>query len=416
MAALDGTLPPQNSYCGPIKSSSQNDTAEFWVVLRDAADNTLVSAWWASDPLAATPWTEITTNQPDFVDEILSLNVWPVDNKLYVVAQNASDDIYFARLDMDQDVRAWEVVTGSVHETVLTGTPDGAADACDLTVESDGAIMHVFYQGVTDKVHGTNYERIHHLRTNNADTATVMVGSGQNNVFGDPTGDQFDWTGPRCVLGASDRTHVLGISNEAGGNNDIWENDVTTGGAPTATNDTDTALNTVNGENYPIGHGVTVNRAGTVKGRIPTKSPAAARIAAFDSGASPSFSEQAVSAQNPAVVNSSAGICLASLGSTIWTAFADATDNDVDSEEDADSDTWTGTPASITTNASQVHINAYDTEAAASTTGPVLGILHDSDGAGGTPLYAERDITISESALSAAKMGEFHSHHGPDSF
>ena len=62
---------PQNSYHGPFKSSG----GAFYTILLDSTSNNLVEAHKATDPTVS--FTEQDgTNRPNFVNNVLSLNVF----------------------------------------------------------------------------------------------------------------------------------------------------------------------------------------------------------------------------------------------------------------------------------------------------------------------------------------------------
>jgi hypothetical protein len=237
--------------------------------------------------------------------------------------------------------------------------------------------MHVFYQADTVKVMGIERERTHHLRSDNADSASVTVASTGNNVFGSSAADTFEWSGPRCVMGDADRTHVLGLESGTANELGIFHNDVTTGGTPTDTNDDDTTFLAESTEPYMLGTPCSFNRAGTVKCRFPYKENTTDdfEIIAFDSGAAPSFTSQNVTSVNALQSTGSApNMVAAPLGSTVYGVWINGGDLDFDKD------------------------------------GPKIALTYSF---AGTIIYSEITLTVSTASLNDVDMGEFHSFHGP---
>ncbi len=346
----------QNSYHGPFKSSG----GAFYTILHgDGApiSDAALTAFKATDPTSS--FTEQdTANRPNFAVNIYSFNIYQDGGTLHVLGQNSVDDVYYARFNMATD--AWvdlDPGAGTDYDILVDGAPDGAADACDIVVRSDGDIVPI-YQGGTVANMGTNYEReVFQVSTDGGETfggATALSTSAKN---------ELHYRGPRAVIGDSDRAHCVYVENDGADtyysllHNDIASDD-------TVGSEDDTGFDTSNAF-YLTGHGVSFDRSGTTKIRFPyvETSTIDLEILAFDAGASPSFSSQNVTSDNVGTENSSANVCLAVDGSTVHVLFENASQaSDLYTADDQGSDDWSGgiTESRDAVTINHVSCNVYD--------------------------------------------------------
>jgi len=389
-----GDVGSQNSYHGPFRSSA----ARFYTALKGAGASVdgELRAFKATDPTDS--FAEIDSgNRPvagDVTTDIASFNVFQVGDKLNCAVQNVDDDVFFARLDIDSGAETWDAIDGaSDRDILIDGAPNGAADACDLVVRSDGDIVAV-YQMEVDKVKGNPFERVGlsvSTSANRGETWSAVVSV-------DNQGDvERDMTGPRIVLGDSDTCHI------------VWKDDNTTPTMSQRALSSADALQTertdISGaedletEAYPIGHGVSFDRLGMTKVRFPFSAglDPDLGVVEFDAAADPSsFAVSAnIDASNDLLfVNNSAVLCLATDGSTVHELHSRASDSDLYTTDDADSDTWNTTAAATRGTGTKNHVscNVFDR------TGPKLARIEDD---AGTVKYDEDAITITIAVLGA---------------
>ncbi len=384
-------MPQQNSYVGPFKSSEN----AFYGSARSGSQCRVVKA---TDPTVSFAIQDILA-EPDFVVTILSLNTFQVNDKLHIAGQNSSDDVYYARFNMFADT--WDEITVGNTEDLVDGAPDGTLDACDLIVRSDADIA-IVYQGVTESIMGQPNERVHlAVSTDGGDTWTAGTRvDNQGKV-------ERDFSGPRIVLGDSDTSHIVWIdqssprtmSQRALSSADSLQTERTD---ITGADDISAAVN------YVIGHGVSFNRAGTTKIRFPYADvDNDLGVLEFDAVADPSsFSISSnIDGTNNVQHSISKLLCLATDGSIVYETHNRATDNDLYTANDQNTDTWTSPTNIFTGTINRLSSNIYDRA-----TGPILA--HIIDDAGATK-YDEDTITHTHGTLSGVDFPDQNYFVGP---
>ncbi len=388
----------QNSHHGPFKSSEGN----FYAILRDSADNTLLEAHKATDPTDS--FTEIDgSNRPDFTGTIASLNVFQVNDKLHIALQDITENVSYSRFDMDTAVDAWDVVDGGTGEfTTVDSAPSGITDACDIAVLSDGTIR-IVYQGAMDMDMGGDFERIDHAYSTDDGvnwTAAVSVDSVTD-------GAGIDYVAPRIVAppNNSDQVHIVFQATAAAGQNDIIQRAL----------DSSHNLRTYEttglerGRTYSTVHGIAFVRSGVSKVRVgchevTTNDLAILEFDAFAGATAAAYATSNVST-NDVGSGSQAFACLASDGAIIRGMMVEESDDDLFEffDDGADSYTLQGTEHLAGT-ITHVSCNIYDRD------GPKLAMIYDN---AGTVQYDEIALTTTQATLGTVDMGQQNSFHGP---
>ncbi len=414
MAAVtisDIVLGSQNSYHGPFKRPSiAGATDQFYTIGKDSG-GAQVRAYMATDPTDSFAQVDAGSSSPlTSSSPHLSTNIVQVNEKLHVVIQDLVDDVFYCRFDMSSDT--WDAIDGGSDEDILvTTTPNGTTDACDIVVLSTG-VIRIVYQGATQMDMGSNYETIDHAySTDDGENWTSAV-----RVSAD---GEIHYTGPRIVLppNNSDQCHIFYESNaDASGVYDITQRAL----------DSSHNLRTVRDlgfnasqHRYVITHGIGFVRSGISKVRIGYRHSSTVELEVIEFDAfsddrditddSPTGELDASSVSTATVAHNNTSIvaCLASDGATIRGLFANADDgDDLWQFDDGGSDSYS---SSEHFNASQIdHIscNVYDRD------GPKLAMIYDD---GGTVQYDEIDITPTAIAVLGAgvNMGTQNSFHGP---
>jgi len=189
----------QNSYYGPFKSSA----GAFYTILLDSTNLDIVEAHKATDPEVA--FTEQDSgNQPDFVNDILTMNVWQEGDDLHVVAQTSILEVYYARFEMASDT--WATPDATNQEELIDNNADGTAQSCDILVLSTGKIRTVF-QGAVDMDMGSDFNRTD--ESNSVDGGATW--SAPTQIDDGVAAVRFFYIGPRMVLppNNSDQCFVL---------------------------------------------------------------------------------------------------------------------------------------------------------------------------------------------------------------
>lgn len=373
------TTAPQNSYHGPFKSSG----GAFYTILRDSTVLSAVEAWKATDPTSSFSEQD-GANRPDFGSvTILSLSVFQKGDLLHVAGQNISEEVWYARFDMSTD--AWIEISTGDRDILVDGAPDGARDACSIAVEETGTDIVILYQGQTDKVMGTNYERIDYAKS----TDSGQTWSAGNLVAKDGK-DESHWTGPRIVRGSSDRVHFFFADWT---NLDAYQrtlrSDDTLETFPAAI---DSAISS---SIYTVGHGVSYVSGAATKIRCPYHdSSSKASVAKFDSADSPGAGDPEdvdVSDNTVRLYNNSTVSCLAVNGTDLQLLYADFTDQDLYRDSNDDDAGWgTDTEEWDAVDIRHVSSNVYDRS------GAKLAMIVDD---GGTVKYNEVALAAAAASL-----------------
>ncbi len=394
----------QNSYHGPFRSSAGN----IYTILIEttAGSDSQIAAFKADDtpPAEPTGFTEVdSANRPqmsrDAGDEVHSLNIFQKSDMLHVATQDVGrGEPYYARFNMGAD--AWVDLGASNMDAVVDAAAGPiTAFACDLIVLDDDKIR-VVYQGEVDKVMGTDRERVHHAwSTNGGDTFTAALAVGA-------TGDEGDSTGPRIATDGVDAWVVWNQTHQADVNN-VFEASIHPDNTLQGTLQ-DTG-ETVLGSIYPISHGVVFDRLGIKKVRFLFESVTGlgdAEVLEFDVTQDPTiFSVSSVDTTLISNINNSVVGCLASDGSTVHCLFSLTSDDDVDSSNDQDTDTWTaGVQDFASTIINHISCNVIWRD------GPKLAYVMDDNG---TVKYNEKAITYTLALLSDAEMADQNQFAGP---
>ncbi|MFQ6016767.1 MAG: hypothetical protein ACE5KF_01100 [Kiloniellaceae bacterium] len=382
---ISGTAAAQpHGYHGPFQSSAGN----FYTILLDSTDNSLIEAHKATDPTASFAEQD-GANRPDAARDVACLNVFQVGDKLHVAAQlvgdglqNQSFELVYGRFDMAAD--AWDIITGGSRLVTANNDldPKNAPDrhiACDLVVRSDGDIVIVF-QGAQDKIMNGFFNRVDFTVSTdggvNWSAATEVDGAGEN-----------IYRNPRIVLGDGDTSHIC---YTRGNGADLMQRALSSADVLQTERDTtfDVALTA---SNFGLGHGISFSRSGTTKLRVfyieaATTDP---EILAFDAAADPSsFGTQNISADDPFDVSNG----LAVDGSTVHFLYFKNADRDLYTSNDQDSDTWTAPAGTFTGTIAHVSCNVYARAG-------FFRLAHIIDD-GGTVKYDEDDLGAAQQTFS----------------
>lgn len=249
---------PQNSYHGPFRSSG----GSFYTILRNneaggGDDN--ISAHKATDPASSFSEQDVS-NGPAAGADIASIWVHQSSDLLNVVYQEVagSNDVYFSQFNMAAD--AWVDLGTSDFDIQIESIPSGPiANACSIGTRSDSDIV-VVYQGDSEMLMGTEYERIDH----NISTDDGATWAGPVSIDNGATGGNKHWTGCVIVPGSSDRMHVFFKDDT---NNDAYQRRI----------NSDDSLETfpssfdsdIDSGNYVFFHGVSYDDGGTQRVRCP---------------------------------------------------------------------------------------------------------------------------------------------------
>ncbi len=398
--AADTSL--RNSYHGPFKSSE----GAYYTILEDATPDGNIEAWKATDPTDAFTEQDSGT-RPNFVAAALSLNVFQFGDKLHVAAQNSSDDVYYARFDMKDDV--WDTPDATNEEELIDGAPDSLFDACDICVLSTGKIR-VVYQGAVDMDMGGSFGRID--ESNSTDGGANWNGPNKIDNSDATDAQGINYTAPRIVLppNNADQCHVFckGFTEA----NALNLAQVAIASDNTIRTVRDTSFVIVN-NSYPITHGLGFIRAGTSKVRIgyhesSTSDLEVLEFDAFSGDTDRTETSSKVSTENMFTNTvSSIVACLALDGSTIRGLMAKIISQNVHEFDDGGSDTYTlqGT-AHLQGDANHLSCNVYDRDGDTK-----LAMIYDD---GGTIKYDEISIAaIDRATLASVDMATLNLFHGP---
>jgi hypothetical protein len=182
-------FPNRNYFLGPFKSSA----GAIYVFGIDTADTNAQKAWKATDP------TDSFTIQDEVGSPTDSDDTLWCDQEgdlIHTVRFNDSgaSSLSYARFNMATD--NWDEANTSIDS--ITNQPAVADQSCSIAIRSDGDRI-VLYNGSTEKVHGTNYDRVVYAWWNGSSWSS-------NNAVS-PTGGADDWTGSVIVRGSADRMH-----------------------------------------------------------------------------------------------------------------------------------------------------------------------------------------------------------------
>lgn len=391
----------QNSYHGPFKSSE----GAFYTVLIDSTNKNLVEAHKATDPTSSFSEQD-GSNRPNFVDDILSLNVFQAGDKLHVVGQNlnADQDVYYARFDMGDDT--WDAIDGSTDRDIVIddGAKAGNGIACDLVVRSDGDIV-VVYQKDSEKVMGAEFERVGvsvSTSANRGETWSAVVRvDNQGSV-------EKDMTGPRIVLGDSDTSHIVWGDDTSNTTSTMSQRALSSADSLQTERTDITGADNLRQSSYPISHGISFDRLGTTKVRfLYMASDNDLGSLEFNAASDPSTFTIVSSIDGTNDVkfaNSSIGACPAIDGSTQHELHVRGSDSDLFTSNDQDSDTWISVTEIFIGTLNSVHCNVYDRS------GPKLAHIYNGPT---TPTYDEEAITITIGILSGVDFPDQNYFDGP---
>ena len=322
----DIRLGDQNSYHGPFKSSGSN----FYTVAQDGGSDGTLRAYKATDPTSSFPQVDTSTNSPTVNSVIPSFWVFQDGDNLHaiVVEKSGAVSVQYARFDMSSDT--WvDVDTGVEIVTIeITGNTQ-TAHAVTIAVRSDGDIP-VAYQGDSDMVMGTEYERIDW----NVSTDSGVTWAGPVSI---DNGGRVNWTGCVIVPGSSDRMHVFFKDDTA---NDVFQRTIRS----------DDSLETfpslfdanVTTENYIFGPGVSYDDGGTQRVRCPYRNTTPkVSIAKLDSADTPTLTTDAdVSDNTVRSTNSSVTVALAVDVKDLQLLYANNADLDLYRDTNDDDAGW----------------------------------------------------------------------------
>ncbi|KKL97008.1 hypothetical protein LCGC14_1838770, partial [marine sediment metagenome] len=284
---IDSTNNPdvgeQNSYHGPFKSSGGN----FYTILPGGAANSSARCYKATDPTSSFTEQDIT-NRPILANissfNALSWWVFQDGDSLHLVGQSASNDVYYARFDMSSDT--WvEVDIGDRDILVDTTGGTQTARAVTIGVRSTAGDIITTYQGDSDMVAGTEYERIDWNKSTAASNGAAWAGP-----VSIDNGGEIDWTGCVIVPGSSDRMHVFfkDLTNSDGYQRTIRADD----SLETFPSSFDAVIGGT-GFQYAFGAGASYDDAGTQRVRCPYRDITLGSVAKLDSSDTPTLSVDA---------------------------------------------------------------------------------------------------------------------------
>ncbi len=359
------TFPAQNSFVGPVKDASD----DFYVVLLDKADTSIVRMFKASDP--AGRWSEADPEaRLDLPAAVLSM--WSVldGSVIHVATQDANRDVEYHTFNTSSAASSpdtWQTV-----REVVDGTPNGTAAAVSIAVRSDGSVI-VLYQGATDDVGGTSYERVDYARKESGVWTTgVSIDNGGAN----------HWKAAVIVNGSSDHLHLF-FKNDS--TSDYFQrtlrSDNTLENFPAAFEFEGVS------SDYPFGSGVAYEDEGAISVRVPyveARSGGRAFIATLDSADSPTVTTEQAGDHEVRTAGPGRGISLAVIGMTMHLVYVAAVDGDI--YHDSDNGSGWGVDETI------VEDDVHDLSAAAYVRGMNrLAIMHDS-GNRSSVRYQELDL------------------------
>ena len=192
---ISGTaFPDQNYFCGPFKSSAGN----FYVILLDSTDKSLIEAWKATDPTSS--FTEQdSVDKPNLVTVLNSVWVYQVSDVLHIISSSSGasgvDELSYHQFNMATD--NWDLVTEIVEASLAGGSEVDIS--CSIAVRSTADVI-VLYNGDTDVIKGTVYRRVKYARR---EAGIWTVGIAVDN------GGATNWFGSVIVPGSSDRMHFF---------------------------------------------------------------------------------------------------------------------------------------------------------------------------------------------------------------
>ncbi len=384
----------QNSYHGPFKSSG----SAFYTILVGDTTSTDgdVEAHKATDPTSSFSEQD-GANRPVFItsaSEIASLWSFQDGDNIHVVGQNITtlNNVFYARFNMSSD--AWQNVDGAGNtESQIENVPaEPTANACTIAVLSGGTIR-VAYQGDTDMVMGSEFERID---ANFSDDDGVNW-DGPTSI--DNGGGQTDWTGCVMVPGKDDRVHVFfkdDTDTHKGYQRRINSDD----SLETFPSEFDLSMST--GNNYVFGPGVSYDDGGTQRVRCPYfDGTGKGSVAKCDSEDTPTVTTDVNVTDNaPTAVNGQIVAALAVDTKNLQLLYSNADDTSDLYRDTNDDDAGWGTDTEeldgITCNS--ISPRVYDRS------GTKLAFIYDD---GGTVKYNEIDLAAAgpDQTLTATATG-----------
>lgn len=267
-SAPDIDFPLRNYYCGPFISSGGN----VYVVIKrfNGSDNITVrnriAVFKATDPTSSFSEQDrgsaSTPNAPMYDASIVReplQTMWAVQvsDVLHVAwtssASGALDAYEYTTFDMSSDT--WSG-TELVIDTVATDPPVLTDTSISIAVRSDGDVI-ALYNGATDRLHGSDQNRVDYARKENGTFATIAVAV-------DNAGADM-WYGSVIVLGSSDRMHFFFKNDDL---DDAYQRTLVHSGNALETfpsaGDTQTNL-----PNHVFAPGISYNDGGTQRVRCP---------------------------------------------------------------------------------------------------------------------------------------------------
>lgn len=362
---------------GPFVSSGGN----VYVIVTDD-DRFDVRALKATDPSAsfAGVGTDIVVGASS--DIIYALAGYQVGDVIHVVSKNGVGnnpvDIRYHAFDMSSDT--WTTSNEMIKTNVaLASGQHGFKVDIAIVVRSDGHKV-VIYNGATETVASTPYDRVYYARHQGAAwTADFALG---------PAGVAASWVGGEAILGALDRVHFF--FHDAT-NGDLYQRTLTSAYVlETLPASIDTAVE--DPENSWGQRGAFITSTGVVS--FPYyDSFQTINQATFTSSDTP------VVVINTDITGSRAALtepkrfvaAHAADGTTLWNAFLD-TANDIYLQSKVGGDAWSTPAGFLTTGASAIFASVYTRGSAL-----VLGmVFHDTD-----PKYHEYTLSV----IAAASTG-----------
>jgi hypothetical protein len=192
-----------NNQAGELTLKLTHDGENFYTILLDSTDKSLIECHKATDPTSS--WSEVDgTNRPDRTNNINSL--WAVMDDagvIHVVAQEVTTGL-ITHQTFDTAGDAW-VTTGGPEGSIETPTDAPTNIACSIGVRDDGDII-VLAQGDQDKAMGTDYDRVDYWRNGGGSWSAAIT------VDNSPAGgddDDMHYRGASVIKSTSDRMHFF---------------------------------------------------------------------------------------------------------------------------------------------------------------------------------------------------------------
>lgn len=372
-------FPRTNNYVGPFLSGGN-----FYTVLIDSADNSLVEVHKATDPTSSFVEQD-SGNKPNTTDDVKSIWVHQEGTDLHVGhgEHDGTSTVRYGYSVFHMATDLWDgtIVNEEIEASVTS--LDGLDLSISISVRSDGDVV-VLYNGATDSIHGQDRDRVDYRRREGGTwSAAIAVDNAA----------EFSWFGSIIVRGSSDRMHFFFKDDDA---SDAYQRTLTSGNSlesfPSAG---DTATDAVN---HVFGPGISYDDGGTQRVRCPyADGSGQVSYAEFDSGDTPgAFTINADVGDNTVerAIERHVLACLSVDGTDEHLLYANDADQDLYHDKNDGTDTEVLDAVTI----NHISCNVYDRS------GTKLAYVYDD---GGTIKYNEVDIAVVAGTASPAYYQQY---------